>query len=83
MEGLRLIFDASGMTRVELAEASGVDISHSVKGISQGRLSASDFAMRNLSGLCGLRGHGADFVQVFGTGLVARPAKGTSSSAPS
>ena len=81
VEGLRMIYDASGMTRVELAEASGVDISYSVKKISQGRLSASPGDMRILSGLCGLKWHDDDFIHAFSTGWVARSTKGTLSSA--
>jgi hypothetical protein len=81
VEGLRMIYDASGMTRVELSEASGVDISYSVKEISQGRLSASPGDMRILSGLCGLKWHDDDFIHAFSTGWVARSTEGTLSSA--
>jgi len=77
VQGLRMIYDASGMTRVELAEASGVDISYSVKEISQGRLSASPGDMGILSGLCGLKGYDDDFIHAFSTGWVARSTEGT------
>lgn len=71
-EGLRLIYDASGMTRTELAKASGVDIAYSVTEKSKGRIVAAPENMRKLAALCGLEDRVQDFAETFSGRWAAR-----------
>jgi hypothetical protein len=78
-EGLRLIYDASGMTRTELAKACGVDIAYSVTEKSKGRIMAAPENMRKLADLCGLGARLQDFTETFSGRWAARA---TQTSAP-
>jgi hypothetical protein len=71
-EGLRQIYDASGMTRSELAKASGVDIAYSVTEKSKGRITAAPENMRKLAALCGLGERVQDFTETFSGRWTAR-----------
>jgi hypothetical protein len=72
LDALRLILDASGMTRGQLAEASGVDMAYCTQTRSGGRIKAPAGNMETLAGLCGLTGFEDEFIHAFSTQWVSR-----------
>jgi hypothetical protein len=72
LAALRLILDASGMTRGQLAEASGVDMAYCTQTRSGGRIKAPVGNMEALAGLCGLKGFEDEFIHAFSTQWVSR-----------
>ena len=77
LDGLRLILDASGMTRDQLAAASVIDMVYCTQTRSGGRIKAPAGNMDTLAGLCGLKGFEEEFIHAFSTQWVSKVA-GTS-----
>ena len=77
LDGLRITLDASGMTRDQLAEASGIDMGYCTQTRSGGRIKASAGNMDTLASLCGLKGYEEEFIHAFSTQWVSKAA-GTS-----